>query len=153
MVYLFWIQIFLIFYFYFSRYDSNPNEGYVLILLFLIFFSLLSIVLFNLLIHTDKIIYNAIYSLVIDSIVIVLFHFLWFNDETRLIYSFIEAGIISAYLPLCQIFTKIYHYERNLAYSLIIFNYGPFITFNCIPYAIGCAYICKEKKEVDDDDD
>mgnify|MGYP007070193467 CR=1 FL=1 len=136
-----YIPIFFIFLTFISKYESNPEEGYILTLLFLIFFSLLSIIIFNLLIHTDKIIYNAIYSLVIDSIVIVLFHFLWFNDEHKLIVFFIEAVVISIYLPLCQLFTYSYNDDGYLAFSLIFFNYGVFYVVNCLVYGIVVLYI------------
>ena len=138
-----YIPIFFIFYSFFSTLESNPNEGCVLTLLFLFFFSLLSIIIFNLLIHTDKIIYNVIYSLVIDSIVIVLFHFLWLNDESRLILSFIEAVFISVILPLSQFAISTYDCKERLAFSLIFLNYGPFYAVNFIPYIIACG-ICKK---------
>ena len=84
-----------------------------------------------------------IYSLVIDSIVIVLFHFLWLNDESRLILSFIEAVFISVILPLSQFAISTYDCKERLAFSLIFLNYGPFYAVNFIPYIIACG-ICKK---------
>ena len=146
-----YIPIVFIFLTFISKYESDPNEGHILILLFLIFFSLLSIIIFNLLIHTEKIIYNAIYSLVIDSIVIVLFHFLWLNDEQKLIVCFVEAVVISIYLPLCQFLTRSYNDDGYLAFSLIFFNYGVFYVINCLLYGIVILCINYYKNRRNDD--
>ena len=134
-----------IIYTYIASYESNPSEGYILTLLFLIFFSLLSIIIFNILIQTDKIFYNSIYILVIDSIVIVLFNFLWLKDEKKLIALFVEAVVISIYLPICQIYSKEYNEDENLAFCLIIFDYGVWYVFNCIVYAL-IIHFCTKKE-------
>ena len=136
-----YLPIMIIYYYSFSR---IIEEKYILGFLFIIFFVLLSIVLFILFSRSKNPCYIFLIGLSVSAICILFFHFLWLKSNTALISLIILLILIDIYLAVLLGVTEEY-FKKNFILSVVAFDYGFFALILYLIY-IFCKcidYCCK----------